>query len=39
MIIIDPFADEMTQVTFPEHDEVIQTLVLDTLHPGFGERI
>jgi len=39
VVIVNPLTDDVSQVTFTEHDEMIQAFVLNTLNPGFGERI
>ena len=39
-VVVDQvFADQVSQVSLTEHEEMVQTLLLDPLHPGFRERV
>ena len=39
LIIVDVFGDQVVEVVFPEHDEVVQGFLLDTLNPPFHESV
>jgi hypothetical protein len=39
MVVRKPLSEKTPQVSLPEHDEVIEDLVLRALYPGFGKGI
>ncbi len=39
VVMLDPLRDQVVEMVFAEHDEVVQALLLDALHPSFDEGV